>query len=140
MGWRSAVGPAPADLLALSRPAARGYGRTTQSGSISMRLFFGCILGWFLVAVTAGVAAWEVLAPNPAGGPTLRPAGQLWFELDRGSLNLVQAVIERYVWPPLWDPVIAGLLQMPAVLVPAVPAVCLAALCHWRRIKGLRVK
>ena len=105
-----------------------------------MRLFFGCILGWFLVAVTVGVAGWEVLAPSPAGSPTFRPAGQLWFELDRASLNLVQAVIERYVWAPLWDPVIASLLQMPAVLVSAVPAAGLAALCHWQRIKGWRGK
>ena len=103
-----------------------------------MRLFFGCILGWFLVAVTVGVAAWEVLAPGPTGGATLRPAGQLWFELDRASLNLVQAVIERYVWAPLWDPVIASLLQLPAVLVSAVPAAGLAALCHWQRLKDRR--
>lgn len=29
--------------------------------------------------------------------------GQLWYELDRSSLNLAQAVIQRYVSPFLWD-------------------------------------
>ncbi len=92
----------------------------------------GCLSAWGLVAVSLAVAAWEVLAPNAAAGIGLRPAGELWYRLDAGSLNLVQAVVERYIWPPLWDPAIAGLLQLPALLVFALPAVVLAAWCHRR--------
>jgi hypothetical protein len=36
--------------------------------------------------------------------------GQLWYELDRSSLNLVQAVIQRYVSPFLWDHIIVKIL------------------------------
>jgi hypothetical protein len=36
--------------------------------------------------------------------------GQLWYELDRSSLNLVQAVTQRYVSAFLWDRVIVNIL------------------------------
>jgi hypothetical protein len=36
--------------------------------------------------------------------------GQLWYDLDRSSLNLVQAVIQRYVSPFLWDRIIVNIL------------------------------
>ena len=54
--------------------------------------------------------------------------GQLWYELSPGSLQLTEAVIDRYIDPCalltflgcdtfLWHPIIAGLLQWPAGLV-----------------------
>jgi hypothetical protein len=36
--------------------------------------------------------------------------GQLWYELDRSSLNLVQAVVQRYASPFLWDRIIVNIL------------------------------
>jgi hypothetical protein len=36
--------------------------------------------------------------------------GQLWYELDRPSLNLAQAVTQRYVSAFLWDRVIVHIL------------------------------
>jgi hypothetical protein len=36
--------------------------------------------------------------------------GQLWYELDRSSLNLAQAVIQRYVSPVLWDRIVVAVL------------------------------
>ncbi len=41
------------------------------------------------------------------------PLGEHWFKLDAPSLNLSQAIIERYVHPFLWEPVIVSLLQVP---------------------------
>ncbi len=72
------------------------------------------------------------LSPDPESGFQLRPAGELWSHIDVASLNLVQAVIERYVWPPLWDPVIFSLLLLPAIVIPAVPGLVLVVLCHGR--------
>ena len=46
------------------------------------------------------------------------PLGVRWHEFDSGSLNLSQAVIQRYVWPPLWDPGITTVLLWPAWLAP----------------------
>ncbi len=93
----------------------------------------GCSLGWLLVLAALAVAGWELLAPDPAVGIHLRPAGELWFRLHTGSLNLVQAVIERYIWPPLWDPGVVSILQLPALLVFAVPGIAISIVCHWRR-------
>ncbi len=36
--------------------------------------------------------------------------GQLWYELDRSSLNLTQAVVQRYISPFLWDRIILHIL------------------------------
>ena len=91
-----------------------------------------CILGWLFVLAALAVAVWEVLSPDEEAGVQLRPAGELWKHIDVGSLNLVQAVIERYIWPPLWDPVLFSLLLLPAIVVPAVPGLVLAVLCHAR--------
>ena len=100
------------------------------------RLFL-CSLGWLFFLATLGAGAWEVFAPAPNGGTGLRPLGALWYWIDPGSLNLAQAVVERYLLPALWDPVIVALLQQPAVLVFAVAAFALLALCLimrlWRR-------
>ncbi len=93
-----------------------------------MRLF-RCSLGWLLVLAAVAVAGWELLAPNPAVGYDLRPAGELWYLLAPGSLNLLQAVVERYIWPPLWDPGVISILQLPALVVFAVPGLALAGAC-----------
>lgn len=81
------------------------------------------------------LAALAVYATDPAeSGP--RVLGQLWYDLHPGSLNLTQAIIERYIWAPLWDPAILSVLQLPAVLVFAVPGfvlVALALIAGWRR-------
>lgn len=41
-------------------------------------------------------------------------AGELWHRIDAASLNLTQAVTERYVSPALWSGVILPLLLAPA--------------------------
>lgn len=57
----------------------------------------------------------EGLAWRVTGEFAFREGGALWYSLDPGSLNLVQAVIERYLWPPLWDPALLSILRLPAV-------------------------
>jgi hypothetical protein len=78
---------------------------------------FGRILGIFFVVVALVILAADLLAAAKSTESRIMPLGQLWYTLDAGSLNLVQAVIERYIWGPLWDPVLAGFLQWPAAPV-----------------------
>jgi hypothetical protein len=40
--------------------------------------------------------------------------GEIWYAVDRASLNLIQAVIERYIAQWLWQSVIFPLLIWPA--------------------------
>ena len=92
----------------------------------------GCIFGWFFAFATFAVAGWEFFARDPEKGFELRPAGQMWFLIDKDSLGLAQVVVERYIWPPLWDPAIFSLLQLPSIVIPLVPALLLLALCLLR--------
>ena len=41
--------------------------------------------------------------------------------MSAASLNLVQAVVQRYLLPALWDPVLVTLLLLPAWIVVGVP-------------------
>ena len=85
----------------------------------------GRLIGWLLLIAAGFVLAGDVVHWYYTGNWHLIAAGELWYRIDRGSLNLVQAVIQRYVSPFLWDPVIQTILQFYALLVLAVPALLL---------------
>jgi hypothetical protein len=77
----------------------------------------GRFLAWLFIALGLGVLAYDVWVFLNKGAVTLTALGQLWFSINPGSLNLVQAVVERYVHPFLWDPIIFSVLRAPASLV-----------------------
>lgn len=43
--------------------------------------------------------------------------GGIWSSLHPGSLGLTRSFLQDHVWPPLWDPGIASVLQWPTWLV-----------------------
>ena len=88
-------------------------------------MIVGRIVGWILLIAAGITLAGDIIAWYHTGTWRLIAAGELWFKLDRGSLNLVQAVIQRYVSARLWDPVIQTVLQFYALLVFAVPGLVL---------------
>lgn len=73
-------------------------------------------IGWALIVLGVLVLARDVWAWIGGAPFRLVTGGELWFTIDQPSLNLVQAVIQRYVWPPLWDPVLVTVLLWPAAL------------------------
>lgn len=89
-------------------------------------------LGWLLVAAAAVVLIGELLPLLHGAGFRARALGEIWFAIDNSSLNLVQAVIQRYVHPLLWDPVAIWLLSQPAVLVLGLPGLLLCWLARPR--------
>ena len=72
------------------------------------------LFGLFLLLVALLVLAADLAAAGQGSDSEIMPLGALWYSLDPASLNLVQAVIERYIWEPLWDPVLLAVLQWPA--------------------------
>ena len=48
-----------------------------------------------------------------SAGLVMTSLGQAWFDVHAASLNLVQALIERYTFPFLWDPVFVSVLFLP---------------------------
>lgn len=96
-----------------------------------MRIF-GRVLGWVLILAAVAVLGADALTALESGDFVPRPAGQLWFQIDPGSLNLVQAGVQRYLAPSVWDPGVVSVLLLPAFVVLAVPGVLLALLCRSR--------
>jgi hypothetical protein len=89
-------------------------------------------LGWALVAIALIDFGYEMVLAATTGGWRIVPAGELWFKIDVGSLNLMQAVIQRYIWPTLWDPIIVTVLQWPPWSIFGAPGAVLVAL-FWKR-------
>ncbi len=85
-------------------------------------------LGWVFIFLGLCALGWELYVLADRGHFQLSPLGALWFKVHAPSLNLYQAVVERYISPVLWDKVLAPILLWPAVAVFAVPGVVLAAL------------
>ena len=86
------------------------------------------LLGLVLLAGALLAAAWQFQLWAQTGRFIPLALGQMWFNIDPPSLNLLQAVIERYVWPPLWDPVVLTVLRWPAWAVLGLPALILLVL------------
>ena len=77
----------------------------------------GRYLGWgllvaALLAFGGGLQSWI------AGGNFRAFAlGELWYHLDAGSLNALQAFIQRYLFPVIWELGFTPLLLLPAWVV-----------------------
>ena len=96
--------------------------------------FIVSLIGWILFLAAIGVAIRSGLAMMEGAGFQWESLGQLWYEIDRflgtASLNLVQAVVQRYLFPEIWDPAIVWLLLQPAILVLGIPGLLLILLCR----------
>lgn len=68
------------------------------------------------------------------GGLAYRPAalGEVWHNWHAPSLNLLQAIVERYVLPQLWSYALLPLLLAPAWIVAAAKGIILVAFSHVR--------
>jgi hypothetical protein len=79
-------------------------------------MMFIRLLGWLITAAALMAIGAETLASLEANAYRSIALGELWYQLDRESLNLIQATTQRYLWPLLWDGITYILLQ-PAWLV-----------------------
>ncbi len=91
------------------------------------------LFGWFLILLALLAGGSELWLWASTGKHEMLVPGAIWYELHRDSLNLSQVVVQRYLHPTLWDPVIVAVLRAPLWLVPAVPGLLLAVLCRKRR-------
>ena len=99
--------------------------------SLAIRL--GRVGGWVLVCLALGALGYEVLLAAASGTWRIIAAGELWYALDRGSLNFAQAITQRYLHPALWDPLIQSLLTWPAWSLLGAPGVALVVALSGRR-------
>ena len=71
------------------------------------------ILGWILIVLALTVAG-IALALWLSGQNFAAVAGQIWYQFHPESLNLTQAIVQRYIHPAVWDYGLLPLLQLPA--------------------------
>ena len=93
-------------------------------------LIAGRIMGWVLIAAALVLLGAQLVEWLEAGTYRVLALGEVWYRLDSGSLNLAQAVVQRYLHPALWDPVLITVLQWPGWLTAGVPGALLVVLYH----------
>ena len=80
---------------------------------IILRLIGSTFLALMLVFIIMDGA--KILSTNSF---VFTPLGQVWFEIDQTlgtlTLNTLQAVVQRYLLPFLWDPIFVTFLAVPA--------------------------
>jgi hypothetical protein len=98
------------------------------------RVRFICrLFGWALFFVGLGLLVHDVIVSVVDGRAHFWVLGELVFKVAPGALNLAQAIIQRYIHPKLWDPVIQTMLLWWAAPVFLVPGIALAVLCRRKR-------
>ena len=104
------------------RRSGRSIGRNAAGG-----------LGWLLILGAVAALAYELGVAWQNGAYRMIAAGELWYRLDPASLNLSQVIVQRYLHPVLWNPVIVSLLQWPAWSLLGGLGAVLVVLFPWRR-------
>ncbi|WP_033070478.1 hypothetical protein [Thalassospira australica] len=96
-------------------------------------MWFFRALGWVLLFASIAVLVDDSITALQTGSFRLVAAGELWYRLDAGSLNLLQSVIQRYISVWIWDTVFVPVLLAPALVVLLVPSVILLLLTRKRK-------
>ncbi|WP_295810829.1 hypothetical protein [uncultured Nitratireductor sp.] len=81
-----------------------------------LRLFFR-ILAVFALAIAVVMAVIDATRSIAASALTFTPLGESWYSVSPDTLNQAQALIQRYTFPVIWDPVIIHILTLPGWLV-----------------------
>jgi hypothetical protein len=93
----------------------------------------GRLIGWIIFLAGLSVLGRDGLVWIDTGHWVPIALGQLWYDFDRSSLNLVQAVVQRYLHPFLWDPIIVTILVCWAFAVLMLLGLAVLALSYRRR-------
>lgn len=80
-------------------------------------MILGRLIGWLLLASAALLLVRDAWLWASGGAFRFLAGGELWFLLAPESLNVAQAITQRYLLPELWDPGMITLLLMPAWVV-----------------------
>jgi hypothetical protein len=93
----------------------------------------GRLIGWIFFLAGVSVLVRDVLVWIDTKHWAPIALGQLWYDFNRSSLNLVQAVVQRYIHPFLWDPIIVTILLCWAFVVLMALGLLILALSGRRR-------
>ena len=98
-------------------------------------MIVGRIAGWLITLAAVLILGAELVGFVRTGAYKIISGGELWYDIDRASLNFLQAVIQRYLHPTIWDPVLTAVLRAPAWVPFGVLGMGISWLCRKRRPK-----
>lgn len=87
-------------------------------------------LGYLCLVAGCAAGLQDVYQSVTSERIVLTPLGSLWYALSPGTLNLLQAGIQRGVHPAVWDPGLQTLLRLPGWLVLFVVATLILLLAR----------
>ncbi|HCK17092.1 MAG TPA: hypothetical protein DHW36_01125 [Thalassospira sp.] len=96
-------------------------------------MWFFRALGWILLFASIAVLVDDSITALQTGSFRPVAAGELWYRLDAGSLNLLQSVVQRYISVWVWDTIFVPVLLAPALVVLFVPSAILLLLTRKRK-------
>ncbi len=96
-------------------------------------MILGRLLGWLVILCGLIVLGRDLFAWYGDGRFAPIAIGQLWFDLDPTSLELLQPAIQRHIYPPLWDWIVQPVLLWYAFPTLLVLGALLLLLCRGRR-------
>ncbi|WP_417827591.1 hypothetical protein [Thalassospira sp.] len=96
-------------------------------------MWFFRALGWLLLFASIAVLVDDSITALQTGSFRLVAAGELWYRLDTGSLNLLQSITQRYISIWAWDNIFVPVLLAPALVVLFVPSAILLLLTRKRK-------
>lgn len=95
-------------------------------------MLLGRLIGWLLMILALLAEGHDLWGLWDTGHYHVSVLGELWAQVNRNSLLLLQPAIERHVAVWVWDWLIFPVLQWPAALTLAVPAVAIILACSPR--------
>jgi hypothetical protein len=100
-------------------------------------MWIGRLIGLMFMALACLAVGAEIVRSLEAAGWDPLALGQLWYDVHPASLNLSQAVVQRYLHPALWDPAMITVLQAPAWLVTGILGIAFAVAFRRRQPRRL---
>ncbi len=100
-------------------------------------MIVGRLLGYLLILAAVVTLVWDAVILLISGQWSFLTLGELWYRLDPGSLNTLQAGIQRNLHPWLWDFGLQPLITWPAVAVLGVLGALLAAVFRRRKRRAV---
>jgi hypothetical protein len=90
------------------------------NAQLELQMILFRLVGYILFLVGLGFLIADGARTIAANELLLSQLGQVWYDLDHASLNGAQAMVQRYLHPYLWDPIIQTILKWPTFAVALV--------------------
>ena len=103
-------------------------------------MIVGRFFGWLFLAAAAAALVWDIFMWIDTAAFRFTVLGVHWHDLHSTSLQLAEAAVSRYIWPPLWHPGIVWVLLRPTWLVFGIVGLALALAFRRRGRRRRRIR